>query len=452
MKGHGRHARIKYLVGHLMDRKCRVVVTFTNGRRRFGWRDHWNDATEGLRCVSDPERYSDDDEYTDLDVHHSLPTKPGEHRVRRVRRRPWRHSSRCATPTGDGGFGRLKQRPAAPRSNVERREPMTYRFFARTGVVGTACAVLAFAPVAAAQQDAALRTPDGQPDLQGVWNFSTATPMERPAELGDQATLTAEEAAAWEAEIAEQRAGLESELEDAPLEARLGYSLRIWFEWGDALEERRTSLVIDPPDGRIPAVRPEVEARRALTRMLRGRHAHGPEDRGISERCLLGFNSGPPMTPSAYNNNMQLFQTADHVVLLNEMVHNARVIPLDGRPHLPADLRQWVGDSRASWDGDTLVIETRNFLRETSLGGSSANMRLVERFTRLDADTLRYEFTVSDPATWTGPWTARVRMTRSDEPLYEYACHEGNYSMPSSLSGARAMEVREAAEGAAEQP
>ncbi len=329
---------------------------------------------------------------------------------------------------------------------------MTYRFFARTGVVGTACAVLAFAPVAAAQQDAALRTPDGQPDLQGVWNFSTATPMERPAELGDQATLTAEEAAAWEAEIAEQRAGLESELEDAPLEARLGYSLRIWFEWGDALEERRTSLVIDPPDGRIPAVRPEVEARRALTRMLRGRHAHGPEDRGISERCLLGFNSGPPMTPSAYNNNMQLFQTADHVVLLNEMVHNARVIPLDGRPHLPADLRQWVGDSRASWDGDTLVIETRNFLRETSLGGSSANMRLVERFTRLDADTLRYEFTVSDPATWTGPWTARVRMTRSDEPLYEYACHEGNYSMPSSLSGARAMEVREAAEGAAEQP
>ena len=328
---------------------------------------------------------------------------------------------------------------------------MTYRLLISVGVLGLVCAILGFVPAAAAGQDGNLRTSDGHPDLQGVWNFSTATPMERPEELADKATLTAEEAAEWEAQIARQRAGFESELEDAPLEARLGYSLRVWFEWGDALEERRTSLVIDPPDGRIPAVRPEVEVRREAGRILRGRHAHGPEDRGISERCLLGFNSGPPMTPSAYN-NMQLFQTADHVVILNEMVHNARIVPLDGRPHLPDDLRQWVGDSRASWDGDSLVIETRNFLRETSLGGSSANMRLVERFTRLDADTLRYEFTVNDPTTWTGPWTARVRMTRTDEPLYEYACHEGNYSMPSSLSGARAMEAREAAEDAGEQP
>ena len=329
---------------------------------------------------------------------------------------------------------------------------MTQRSGAPLGGIALLSATLAFSPAATAGQDGTLRTPDGQPDLQGVWNFSTATPMERPAELADRATLTAEEAAEFEARIAQQRAGLESELEDAPLEARLGYSLRIWFEWGDALEERRTSLVIDPPNGRIPAVRPEADARREVGRILRGRHAHGPEDRGISERCLLGFNSGPPMTPSAYNNNMQLFQTADHVVILNEMVHNARIIPLDGRPHLPADLRQWVGDSRASWDGGTLVVETRNFLRETSLGGSSANMRLVERFTRLDADTLRYQFTVSDPTTWTGPWTARVRMTRTDEPLYEYACHEGNYSMPSSLSGARAMEAREAAESAGERP
>ncbi len=329
---------------------------------------------------------------------------------------------------------------------------MTYRLLISVGVLGLVCAILGFVPAAAAGQDGNLRTSDGHPDLQGVWNFSTATPMERPEELADKATLTAEEAAEWEAQIARQRAGFESELEDAPLEARLGYSLRVWFEWGDALEERRTSLVIDPPNGRIPAVRPEVEARREAGRILRGRHAHGPEDRGISERCLLGFNSGPPMTPSAYNNNMQLFQTADHVVILNEMVHNARIVPLDGRPHLPDDLRQWVGDSRASWDGDSLVIETRNFLRETSLGGSSANLRLVERFTRLDADTLRYEFTVNDPTTWTGPWTARVRMTRTHEPLYEYACHEGNYSMPSSLSGARAMEAREAAEDAGEQP
>ena len=329
---------------------------------------------------------------------------------------------------------------------------MTQRSAAPLGVMVLVFVILAFLPTAAAGQDGALRTPDGQPDLQGVWNFSTATPLERPPELADKATLTAEEAAEWETQVAEQRASFESELEDAPLEARLGYSVRVWFEWSDALEARRTSLVIDPPNGRIPAVRPEVEVRREIGRILRGRHAHGPEDRGISERCLLGFNSGPPMTPSAYNNNMQLFQTADHVVILNEMVHNARVVPLDGRPHLPAGLRQWVGDSRASWDDDTLVVETRNFLRETSLGGSSAGMRLVERFTRLDADTLRYEFTVSDPTTWTGPWTAQVRMTRTDEPLYEYACHEGNYSMPSSLSGARAMEAREAAAGADQQP
>jgi hypothetical protein len=153
------------------------------------------------------------------------------------------------------------------------------------------------------------------------------------------------------------------------------------------------------------------------------------------------------MTPSAYNNNVQLFQTADHVVILNEMVHNARIVPLDGRPHLPAHLRQWVGDSRASWDGDTLVIETRNFLGETSLRGSSANLHLVERFTRAGADTLIYEFTVNDPTSWAGPWTAQVQMARTDEPLYEYACHEGNYSMASSLSGARAMEAREAAAG-----
>ena len=324
---------------------------------------------------------------------------------------------------------------------------MTRRFPMSAGAASLASAIVALLPVHAAGQAASFLTPDGHPDLQGVWNFSTATPMERPADLAEQTTLTAEEAAAWEQRLAEQRAANESEREDAPLGAQLGYSVRVWFEHGHTLSEQRTSLVTDPPDGRIPAVRPEVEARAELRRILRGRHAHGPEDRGTSERCLLGFNSGPPMTPSAYNNNVQLFQTADHVVILNEMVHNARIVPLDGRPHLPAHLRQWVGDSRASWDGDTLVIETRNFLGETSLRGSSANLHLVERFTRAGPDTLIYEFTVNDPTSWAGPWTAQVRMARTDEPLYEYACHEGNYSMASSLSGARAMEDREAAAG-----
>ncbi|MCY4660769.1 MAG: hypothetical protein OXF93_13290 [Acidobacteria bacterium] len=318
---------------------------------------------------------------------------------------------------------------------------------ASVGVLALACALVPLAPAVAAGQGEIPRTADGQPDLQGVWNFSTATPMERPEELAGKETLTPEEAAEWEANLAVQREGLESEREDAPLEFRVGYSLGIWFEWGDSLAEQRTSLVVDPPNGRIPAVRPMVEAQRELTRLLRARHAHGPEDRGISERCLLGFNSGPPMTPSAYNNNVQIFQSADHVAILNEMVHSARIIPLDNRPHLPADLRQWVGDSRASWEGDTLVVTTRNFLAETSLGGSSASMHLVERFTRLGDDRLLYEFTVSDPTTWSGPWTAQVLMNPSDQPLYEYACHEGNYSMASSLSGARAMEAREAAEG-----
>ena len=319
---------------------------------------------------------------------------------------------------------------------------MSNRFrTALTSVMLVALASAALAPAAAAQEP--LRTPDGHPDLQGLWNFSTATPMQRPEELAGQATLTAEEAAEYEQTIAERRRAGDSTSPTASLEARVSYEQAIWFEQGNSLERQRTSLIISPPNGRIPAVRPDAAARSDLTRLLRGRHAHGPEDRGVSERCLLGFNSGPPMTPSVYNNNMQLFQTADHVVILNEMVHNARIVPLDGRAHLPDGLRQWVGDSRASWDGDTLVIETTNFLRETSFGGSSANLYLVERFTRLDADTLRYEFTVSDPTAWAGPWTARVEMKRTDEPLYEYACHEGNYSMASSLSGARALEAAE---------
>ncbi len=312
---------------------------------------------------------------------------------------------------------------------------------ALTSVVLVALAGAALAPAEAAQSP--LRTPDGDPDLQGLWNFSTATPMQRPDDLAGRETLSAEEAAEWEQALAERRRAGDSTSPTASLEARVSYEQAIWFEQGNSLERQRTSLIVDPPNGRIPAVRPDAAARGELTRLLRGRHAHGPEDRGVSERCLLGFNSGPPMTPSVYNNNMQLFQTADHVVILNEMVHNARIIPLDGRAPLPDGLRQWVGDSRGSWEGDTLVVVTTNFLRETAFGGSSANLNLVERITRIDADTLRYEFTVSDPTTWAAPWSARVDMTRTDEPLYEYACHEGNYSMASSLSGARALEAAE---------
>ena len=300
------------------------------------------------------------------------------------------------------------------------------------------------APSAALAQADPPRTADGRPDLSGVWNFSTATPMERPEEVAGKARLSAEEAAEYEAQLAERRRAGDSTSPTASLEARVSYEQAIWFERGAALAEYRTSLVVDPPDGRIPALRPAEEERRAAARLIRGRPAEGPEDRGLSERCLMGFNAGPPMTPSVYNNNVQFFLTPDHFGILNEMVHNVRLVPLDGRPHLPASLRQWAGDARASWDGDTLVVETRNFLRETSFAGSSAGLHLVERFTRTGPDTLTYAFTVTDPATWIRPWTAEVRMTRSDEPLYEYACHEGNYSMASSLTGAHAVRAAEA--------
>ena len=305
-------------------------------------------------------------------------------------------------------------------------------------------AVVLLVPVAVLAQTDVPRTADGRPDLSGVWNFSTATPMQRPEELAGKARLTAEEAAEYEALLAERRIAGDSTSPTASLEARVSYEQAIWFERGAELAEYRTSLIVDPPNGRIPAMRPEAVVRGLATRVMRGRPAEGPEDRGLSERCLMGFNSGPPMTPSVYNNNVQLFLTPGYFGIVNEMVHNARLVPLDGRPHVPASLRQWAGDSRASWDGDTLVVETSNFLRETSFGGSSASLHLVERFTRTGADTLTYSFTATDPTTWVGPFTAEVRMTRSSEPLYEYACHEGNYSMASSLTGAQAVREAEA--------
>ena len=304
--------------------------------------------------------------------------------------------------------------------------------------------VILLVPVAALAQTDVPRTADGRPDLSGVWNFSTATPMQRPEELAGKARLTAEEAAEYEALLAERRIAGDSTSPTASLEARVSYEQAIWFERGVELAEYRTSLIVDPPNGRIPAMRPEAVVRGLATRVMRGRPAEGPEDRGLSERCLMGFNSGPPMTPSVYNNNVQLFLTPGYFGIVNEMVHNARLVPLDGRPHVPASLRQWAGDSRASWDGDTLVVETSNFLRETSFGGSSASLHLVERFTRTGPDTLTYSFTATDPTTWAGPFTAEVQMTRSGEPLYEYACHEGNYSMASSLTGAQAVREAEA--------
>ena len=203
---------------------------------------------------------------------------------------------------------------------------------------------------------------------------------------------------------------------------------------------------------------PKAQARRQVARseglrpvkarVLIGSPAHGPEDLGLSERCMLGFNSGPPMLPSAYNNNVQLFQTPDHVVIFSEMIHEARVVPLDGRPTLPVAVRQWMGDSRGWWDGDTLVVESQNYTAKTgsfytivSTYGSGATLRLVERFTRVDDDALIYEFTVDDSETFVVPFTVAIPMQRTDAPLYEYACHEGNYGMTNLLTGARVQEA-----------
>ena len=300
------------------------------------------------------------------------------------------------------------------------------------------------------------RTTWGAPDLQGVWDFRTLTPFERPEELGEKDVLTDEEQAEFEAtRLAEFAVRDDQEPADV-----VGNYNQFWFDPGSTgVETNRTSLVVTPADGRVPALTPAAARRQTeIERVRRGLLMHDitpggwVEDMGsdaLQVRCIVGFNSGPPMTPGGYNQNVQLFQTEDHVVLLNEMVHNARIVPLDGRPHLDADVRQWTGDSRGYWDGDTLVVETKNFLRETGFrrGRSDENLHLTERFTRVSPQTLMYEATIDDPTVWSRPWSYQIPMQRNDQPLYEYACHEGNYGLYNMLAGAR--EAEKAAEDAA---
>ncbi len=323
-------------------------------------------------------------------------------------------------------------------------------------LVFTVIAVVALTPVFAGAQSTNTttppRTPWGQPDLQGVWDFAILTPMERPAALAGKETLTDEDVA----NIVAQSAQLTQLLSERGIGGNTGTYDEFWFDFGtDVSADRRTSLVVDPPNGRVPPLTPTAQKRMAARRAyLRDHPADSWEDRNIGERCILGFNTGPPMAPSAYNNIFQLFQTPDHIVILNEMVHDARIVPLDGSAHLPPHMRQWHGDSRGHWEGDTLVVETINFTDKASFSpnigrlGSTDSLYLVERFTRANADTLHYEFTVTDPRAFTQPWTALVPMTRSSNPTYEYACHEGNYGLEGILAGHRAEE-RVAAEAAA---
>ena len=323
----------------------------------------------------------------------------------------------------------------------------------------TVLALSLSAPAAGQSGSEPLRTPDGHPDISGVWDFRTVTPLERPEEFADQAFLSEEEVSAYAAErVRESNADRDREARKLETTARgevngtresrdlaLAYN-DFWWDRGDSVvETRRTSLVVDPPNGRVPALTEAAEARAAERLRVNQRPSWGPEDRPLGERCITGFNSGPPMLPAAYNMNVQIFQTADHVVILNEMVHNARIVPLDGSDH--GTVPMWTGVSRGHWDGDTLVVETKNFLRETSFRNSSENLRLVERFRRMSDDVLLYSFTVTDPTTWTQPWSVELPMRQSDLPIFEYACHEGNYGMDGTLTGARAVEKAAASDG-----
>lgn len=279
------------------------------------------------------------------------------------------------------------------------------------------------------------RLSNGQPDLQGTWDFRTITPFQRPEALGNKATLTAAEAAQFELEERERR-----DRDNFTDTTTTGDYNEFWYDRGaEILGDRRTSLVTDPPNGRIPALTPAALERNAQAREA-ARLAAGVEVRPLSERCIMGFNSGPPMIPSAYNNNVQLVQTDDYVLIHNEMVHNVRPVKMYTSEHreLP---RKWEGDSVGHWEGDTLIIETKFFARETAFGNSSANMHLLEKFWLIDANTLGYEFTVTDPTTWTAPWTVMFPMVRTEEPIYEYACHEGNYAMAGILGGWRRLEA-----------
>ncbi len=328
---------------------------------------------------------------------------------------------------------------------------MSHRVLESVSAAAVAVAVGLSSSAPLAAQDAP-RTAWGAPDLQGVWDFRTITPLERPEALGDQAFLTEEEAANLEQEVVNRNNELAArsarrtsvtESVDQGEQGAPGFYNNFWLDRGTStVGTRRTSLIVDPPNGRLPEMSPAGRERTEARREYLGEHpADSWLDRSAFDRCILGFNAGPPITPGGYNQNLQVFQTPDHVVLITEMVHTVRVVPVGGRPALPGHVRQWSGDSRGRWEGDTLVIETSHFNDQRRWRGTTPSMTLVERLTRVDADTLAYEYTVDDPETWTRPWTASIPMRRSDEPLYEYACHEGNYSMPGILGGHRADEA-----------
>jgi hypothetical protein len=307
---------------------------------------------------------------------------------------------------------------------------------------------------AAAAQWPTPRTPDGQPDLQGTWTNATVTPFQRPAQLGEKQFFTVEEAAVFEKQRVEQGNvdRIEGERGAADL-ARRAYN-NFWTDRGTRVAKTmHTSLVVDPPDGKVPPFTPEAQKRfDAIHAKLAQHPADSPEDRFLSERCILFGAAGPPMLPEPYNNNYQIVQSRGFVSIAVEMNHETRIIPLDGSPHLAPQIRQWTGDSRGHWEGDTLVVDTTNFkFNDQSRFGvgyldgmTDENLHVVERFRRTDPNTIIYQATVEDPTVYTRPWTVEISMAKRTDRLFEYACHEGNYGMAGILSGARAAEKKAA--------
>jgi hypothetical protein len=294
------------------------------------------------------------------------------------------------------------------------------------------------------------RTPDGQPDLQGIWTNATLTPLQRPADLGNKQYFTEDEASAFEKQRIQQNDvdRVEGARGEADL-ARRAYN-NVWFDRGNhVVQSRRTSLIVDPPDGRVPALTPEAQKRFAAVQAHGKEHpADGPEDRYLTERCILFGATGPPMLPEPYNNNYQIVQGPGYVAIMAEMNHDVRLIPIDGRPHLRSGMAQWKGNSRGRWEGDTLIVDTTDFrFNDQSRFGvgylsglTDQNLHVTERLRRTDANTILYQATVDDPTIYTKPWTVEISMSKRDDRIFEYACHEGNYGMSGILSGARAEE------------
>jgi len=292
------------------------------------------------------------------------------------------------------------------------------------------------------------RTKDGQPDIEGIWNNSTLTPLERPKTLGNKRFFTEQEAAEQLKRVLQQNDG---DRRDGSAEADVNRAYnQLFYDRGDSFAKMDgqilTSMIIDPEDGRIPPLTPEAQKREASRRAERSKRgpADSWTDRNLAERCLT---RGSPKLPGGYNNNVQIVQTRDSVMIMSEMLHEVRVIHLDGRPHLPPHVRLWLGDSIGHWEGDTLVVDTTNYrdeIRNASFnccGAAGEGMHIVERFRRVSENAIDYRYTVDDPSTYTRQWTVAVPMNKLNEPLYEYACHEGNYAMEDMLKGARAEEA-----------